>query len=555
VEGSPSRRLATPEQPHNAEPPQASVRRRWSLATVTWLGSFLTLTAVLVVRNAYLFTTKIYEDQDFAANTIAVLQAKRFDLLTGNYSKEGFYHPGPAFLYVMAAGESFFHDLLHLVPTPWNGQLLAILLLNAALIGASLAVLARQAGSGRVALAALVVVLLFAALHPLTVNSAWMPYVYFAPTLLLLVSAASVATGQTVDLWLLALSAWLCINGQAEFLLFSPVIVVASLASLMVVRRRRRRAAGDTVPRVPARHWIGAVAVSAVLVFPIALNTALHWPGQFGRYLHYGRAASGHLTHHSVAFSIGYTLRYWWPGVPARTADIGGLVVGVVVCALALLLAWRCPLPGLRRFLLASLAAVGLLTVLFVYYALKGVDDNDISQAYLGYFYWTAPLLTVIVAVVAAVATAAKVDLRRAAVLGLAAAVAGAAVIATVVPQHKDNRDDPPAKYYGDPQIPHAVAQLAASADGRPIVLNITHNDWIDTVGLVAYADRTGVRSCVVGVRWMNLFRAQSICTRSETRSGVAFWVEAAHHHLRPGWEVAATLATAWMIRKAPARQ
>ena len=553
MEASPSRRLATPEQPHSAEPPQASVRRRWSLATVTWLGSFLTLAAVLVVRNAYLFTTKIYEDQDFAANTIAVLQAKRFDLLTGNYSKEGFYHPGPAFLYVMAAGESFFHDLLHLVPTPWNGQLLAILLLNAALIGASLAVLARQAGSGRVALAALVVVLLFAALHPLTVNSAWMPYVYFAPTLLLLVSAASVATGQTVDLWLLALSAWLCINGQAEFLLFSPVIVVASLASLMVVRRRSR-AAGDTVPRVPARHWIGAVAVSAVLVFPIVLNTALHWPGQFGLYLKYGRAASGHLTHHSVVFSIGYTLRYWWPGIPASTADIGGLAVGVVVCALALLLAWRCPLPGLRRFLLASLAAVGLLTVLFVYYALKGVDDNDISQAYLGYFYWAAPLLAVIVAVVAAVAAVAKADLRRAAVLGLAVAVAGAAVIATVVPQRRDNPDDPPAKYYGDPQIPHAVAQLAASANGRPIALNILNHDWIDTVGLVAYADRIGLRSCVVEARWTNLFRAQSICTPSENRSGVKFSVGAAHRPPRPGWEVVATLP-AWITRKAPAHR
>jgi hypothetical protein len=553
VEASPSRRLATPEQPHNAEPPQASVRRRWSLAAVTWLGSFLTLAAVLVVRNAYLFTTKIYEDQDFAANTIAVLQAKRFDLLTGNYSKEGFYHPGPAFLYVMAAGESFFHDLLHLVPTPWNGQLLAILLLNAALIGASLAVLARQAGSGRVALAALVVVLLFAALHPLTVNSGWMPYVYFAPTLLLLVSAASVATGQTVDLWLLALSAWLCINGQAEFLLFSPVIVVASLASLMVVRRRSR-AAGDTVPRVPARHWIGAVAVSAVLVFPIVLNTTLHWPGQFGRYLKYGRAASGHLTHHSVVFSIGYTLRYWWPGIPATTADLGGLIVGVVVSALALVLAWRCPLPGLRRFLLASLAAVALLTVLFIYYALKGVDDNDISQAYLGYFYWAAPLLVVIVAVVAAVAAVARADLRRAAVLGLAVAVAGAAVIATVVPQHRDNRDDPPAKYYGDPQIPHAVAQLAASADGRPIALNILNHDWIDTVGLVAYADRIGLRSCVVEARWTNLFRAQSICTPGENRSGVKFWVGAAHRPPRPGWEVVATLPT-WITRKAPAHQ
>jgi hypothetical protein len=556
VEVSPSRKLAAPEQPRTAAPPEASGRRwprwagvgqgRWSLATVTWVGSFLTLSVVLVVRNAYLFTTKIYEDQDFAANTIAVLQAKHFDLLTGNYSKEGFYHPGPAFLYVMAAGESFFHDLLHLVPTPWNGQLIAILLLNAALIGASLAVVARQAASGRVALAALAVALLFAALHPLTVNSAWMPYVYFAPTLLLLVSAASVATGQTVDLWLLALSAWLCINGQAEFLLFSPVIVVASLASMVIVRRRRR-AAGDTVPRVPARHWIGAAAVSAVLAFPIALNTALHWPGQFGKYIHYGAAASGHLTHHSVLFSIGYMLRYWWPGVPHTTADGGGLLVGVAVCLLALALAWYCPARGLRRFLLASLAAAGLMTVLFVYYALKGVDDRDIAQAYLGYFYWAAPLLVVIVGVAA---VAVRVNVKRAAVLGLVAAVAGAAVIATVVPQHRDNRDDPPAKYYGDPKIPHAVEELAAAADGRPIVLNILNHDWIDTVGLVAYADRIGVRSCVIGAGWTILFRAQSICTASEAHSGVKFWLGAVHRHPRPGWRVAATLPNALITQQ-----
>ncbi len=539
MEVSPSRKLATPEQPRTTASPKAT-ERRWSLATVTWLWSFLTLAAVLVLRNAYLFTTKIYENQDFAANTIAVLQAKRFDLLTGNYSKEGFYHPGPAFLYAMAAGESFFHDLLHLVPTPWNGQLLAILLLNAALIAASLAVLARQAGSWEVAVAALAAALLFFALHPLTVNSGWMPYVYFAPTLLLLVSAASVAAGQTVDLWLLALSAWLCINGQAEFLLFSPVIVIASVVTLIIVRRRRR-SAGDRPPRVPAGHWIAAVVVSAVLAFPIALNTALHWPGQFGHYLTYARAASGHLTHHSVVFSIGYMLRYWWPGIPATTADIGGLAVGVLVSLVALALAWRCPLPGLRRFLFMSLAAVGLLTVLFVYYAVKGVDDNDISQAYLGYFYWAAPLLVVIV-VVAAVAQ--RVDLRRAG-LGLIAAVTGAAVIAMVVPQHKDNKDDPPAKYYGVPQIPHAVDQLAAAAHGRPIVLNIMNHDWIDTVGLVAYADRIGVRSCVVGPQWTILFRAQSICTSSDARTGVKFWVGAAHRHPAPGWRVAATLPTA----------
>ena len=75
----------------------------------------------------------------------------------------------------------------------------------------------------------------------------------------------------------------------AEFLLFSPVVVVASLACLVVMRGRQ--ASGDTAHHVPARHWIGALAVSAVLAFPIALNTVLHWPGQFGRYLTYARAA------------------------------------------------------------------------------------------------------------------------------------------------------------------------------------------------------------------------------------------------------------------------
>jgi hypothetical protein len=42
---------------------------------------------------------------------------------------------------------------------------------------------------------------------------------------------------------------------------------------------------------------------------------------------------------------------------------------------------------------------------------------------------------------------------------------------------------------------------------------------------MVAYADRTGLRACVVGSQWTVMFRAQSICTPDETRVGVSFWV------------------------------
>jgi len=541
VEVSPPGKVATPQQPARTgtaeEAPgrwagRAAVRRlgsttgRLSAPAATGLGSFLLLAAVLLVRNAYLFSARIYENQDFAANTIAVLQAKHLGLLTGNYSKEGFYHPGPAFLYVMTAGESVLHDLLHVVPTPWNGQLIAILLLNAALIAASLAVLARHARSRWVTLACLTVVLVFAAVHPLPVNSAWMPYVYFTPALLLLVSAASVAAGQTVDLPLLALSAGLCINGQAEFLLFAPATVLVSLGALIAAHRHDLR----DLFRGRARHWAGALAVAALLLFPIVLNTVLHWPGQFGNYLTYRRnVANHHMIHHSLGVAVSYTLRYWWPGTPNSAADRGGLWVAAVLGILALALALRCPRPGLRLFLLWSLAMAGLMTVLFIYFARTSMSDEDIhNQAYLGYFYWAAPL---VVALAAAAGAVVYLDRRRVALLALAAVVAGGAVIATVAPQHRDNPDDPPARYLGVPQLPHVVKAMAAVAGGRAIVITIAQNDWMDAVGVVAYADRAGLRSCVVGPHWTVMFRAQSMCTPREIRAGVSFWFTGT-----PGW-------------------
>lgn len=485
----------------------------------TWLGSFLLLAADLLIRNAYLFSDRIYENQDYAANTIAVLQAEHLRLLTGDYSTKGFYHPGPAFLYVMAGGESVFHGLLHLVPTPWNGQLIAILLLNAALLAASLAVFARQAGSARVALACLAVLLGYAAVHPLAVNSSWMSYVYFAPTLLLLVSGASVGSGQTADLPLLALSAGLCVNGQAEFLLFAPLVVMAALGGLIVAHRDNLR--GLLCGR--GRHWAAALLVAALLLFPIALNTALHWPGQFGHYLSYMRHVS---SHPSLGVSVRYALRFWWPGTPAAAAARGGAWVMAALSVLALVLALRCPQAGLRRFLCWSLAVAALTTVAFVYYVHVSTTETEISaNAYLGYFYWAAPLLVAVV--VAAAGAAAWAGRWRAALLPLATLVAAAGVTAAVVPQQQDDIHDPPARYLGVPQLPHTVWRLAAIAKGRTIVVRIASHSWKDAVGVIAYADRQGLRACVTGLdrsrAGIVLFRAQSECSAREARLGVSF--------------------------------
>src|SRR5580700_8609368 len=110
------------------------------------LPLILTAAFVLLVLalNFELFTTPIVEHSDFAANSLLVQQAKHFRLLTGHYSRWRFHHPGPAFLYLFALGEFLFYDLLHVVPAPYNGQLLITIIFDGALLSAALYVFRRH---------------------------------------------------------------------------------------------------------------------------------------------------------------------------------------------------------------------------------------------------------------------------------------------------------------------------------------------------------------------------------------------------------------------------
>ena len=88
-----------------------------------------------MARNASRLRHPIRDAADFAANSMLMDRAQHFQQLTGNYSRVHFHHPGPAFLYVGAAGQWLFHQVLHVVPADFNGQLIAFFILNAALAG------------------------------------------------------------------------------------------------------------------------------------------------------------------------------------------------------------------------------------------------------------------------------------------------------------------------------------------------------------------------------------------------------------------------------------
>ena len=392
---SPQRTAGRPPRPSLPRP------RRPPLpgTAIAWAAPFALVLVVLLVRNAFLFSTPEYEDADMGANSILIEQARRFTLLVGHYSREHFNEPGPAFLYVQAWGESVFYDALHLVPTPWNGQLIGLYTLNALLAASVVAVGYGWTRSLRGAAATLAVVALFAALYPPMLSSDWMPYVFVPAYFAFVVAIASVAAGRIQDCWLAALTGWFLIHGYATFLLFVPVLAVAAVAAVLWPRwREKTKAKASGIERTlfspPApRVWIPVAAISAVFALPIVIELALHWPGNFGKYFAYSSSAKS--GGHTAAQLVAYVLWFWWPHANAWA-------VPVVLVVVAALLTWRLRSGPLRRFCGALLAVDALSTALFIAYAAVGIGSLT-DFYYVGYFYWSAPLLAVLVIALAAV--------------------------------------------------------------------------------------------------------------------------------------------------------
>jgi hypothetical protein len=480
---------------------------------IAWAVPFALVLVVLLVRNAFLFSTPEYEDADMGANSILIEQARRFSLLVGNYSREHFNHPGPAFLYVEAWGESLFYDALHLVPTPWNGQLIGLYALSALFAASVVAVGHGWTRSLRGAAATLAVVALFGALHPSMFSSDWMPYVYMPAYFAFVVAIASVAAGRTQDCWLAALAGWFLIHGHASFLIFVPVLACAAVAA--VLWRRWREDAALFSPPAP-RVWIPVAAISAVFALPIAIELALHWPGNFGKYFAY--SSSSKSGGHTLIQLARYVLWFWWPHAHAWA-------VLIVLVAVALLLTWRLPSGPLRRFCGSLLAVDALSTLLFIAYSAVGVDF--LTDYYIGYFYWSAPLLVIL-----AIALAATGLLPRqvADVAAVAAAVAAATAFAvTPLTQfdlaHVDPETPSTTGPVTDPTLAAGTAALAAKADGRPLVFRFGNNAWPAITGLLVQSERTGVTACVADPNWAFMMTEQFICTPAELREGESFVV------------------------------
>jgi hypothetical protein len=468
-------------------------------AVTRFLVLFAIIAAVLLWKNQDLFSVHIHEDGDAAANAILIDDAKHFDLLVGAYSRQHFSHPGPAVFYIGAAGEAIFHDLTGLVPEPYNGNAVAILLLDAAAVALALTIVAAHVQSRLVVYGCLAVTLAFGSAHDMIFASPWTPLVQVPLFLLFLVAASSVATGSTSYLWCVALAGGMLVHSHVAFFLFVPV--TAGVAVVLLLRRTGQGM--NDVLREHRRDWIAFFSILALFLLPIAINVIINYPGEFGKYWRYSTShrAGGHSLSDAARF-----VSWYWPN--DRT---GVHLFAAVVTVLAVLFAARDR--SRPSFLCASLVFVALASALLAVYALRGIDNLD--DRYIGWFYWSAGLLVLLVATIGVLSS-----VRHRRFLSWVAIVAITTVF--VLALRGGGLEN---VYRGDPQIPTATAALFSRAGPQqPVVLDVRDDGtWPSAVGILVEADRQGRRACVSDRDWSFLVTKDFICTADEVADGTRF--------------------------------
>jgi hypothetical protein len=341
-----------------------------------------------------------------------------------------------------------------------------------------------------------------------------MPHMYVLAYMVFIMAAGSVAAGRMQDAWIFALTGWFLIHGHACFLLFVPAVTAAVLVAVLWPRRHRLKSSASGFFREQRRNWVPVAVISVVFALPIVVNLVLHWPGDFGKYISYG--GSGRAGGHSPRKVIEYALWFWWPH---RHAWLSGLAPLLGYPAALAAARWLSP-ARLRGFLLGMLAVNVVSSLAFLLYAAVGIDD--LTEYYIGYFYWSAPLITVLVIVLAgfeALALRGKQAARLSAGAALAAAVAGVAVLAVVPGTRTGSTNDI------DQALPRVVATLAARAPGQMIVLRIDRPAWVETTGFLVQAERSGVRACLADPWFTFMMTRQFICTPAQAANGRAYWL------------------------------
>jgi hypothetical protein len=276
--------------PHDTSPPLSLPPRPWTSVLLPTFLALLALGAIISVNYRFFFTDWILPEGDFAADDILIVDAKHLELFHGNYSRIGFYHPGPFYLEWMAIFEILFIDISNFLASTRAAHVLAIVVLYVVAFGVYFRVWLLWSRRIWIALMALLVTLAVPLwgiqMNFVTYN--WPPFWY-------LPSAVIVATG-LIGLVALGISwlPWLIfgllqlIHGHASFIGIVPLMVFVTVLIAVAFGKLPVRVPDLTeISRFISLHRTPSlISVLLILIFalPIAIQTVEFWPGELPKY-------------------------------------------------------------------------------------------------------------------------------------------------------------------------------------------------------------------------------------------------------------------------------
>lgn len=448
---------------------------------------------------------------DHASNSLLVSKAKHVELLHGNYSRVGFYHPGPYFFYVMAAGEFLFHDVLHISKSADAAHRLAIDLSNLILLGLVYRLFLKRTDARLLsALATLFGLSILLDQSP-AITSVWPPNMYVVPAFLLAVSLWAAIRGHASGIWAAVLAAGILVHGHASNLGLMPLIFLGAVPALLIARKLRGEMTGVGYLWTWAKPAVFvALPIFGLFVLPYLTNTIVNWPGETPKYF------SQSLSQPNPFFpAVGYVFSYWQGWIWLLAA--GCLALFVLHPQKIAEASVEPKLRELRHDIIALVFVFLTTTAAMVFYAIKGIDD--LQFPYIGIWY-----LGIVGAVMS---ISALILLRNFSGLTKAAAVATVLVIAFT---NTSVFEAPPTQGLNDdgPAMDVIVAALQDNAGEDVIGLMLDAKDTWTSVwpGLIAVMDRSarldGPQICILPENWHTLFHKEGKCTDTAKEDGIA---------------------------------
>jgi hypothetical protein len=191
----------------------------------------------------------MYGDQ--ALLELGARRAIHLDQLLGPYSRNGFHHPGPSVFYLLA-------PFVRLFEPTGPGLYLGAVILNAAALVATVAVIWRRVGPLAALWAAAAIDVFCLCLGVGTLREPWNPYLVVAPMVLFVVLWAAGWTGsRTAAVWTFVVGSYLV---QTEIATAAVVLVLCVSLVLRLARRRWSRGRPG-----PERRW-GPAGVTGIVL-------------------------------------------------------------------------------------------------------------------------------------------------------------------------------------------------------------------------------------------------------------------------------------------------